>query len=387
MRRAETNSRLTRRQFAFAGALAGAAAAIGCRAVKGGNWDFLSDEHARTLAALCDQMIPADDFPSASEAGVAHLHRPPTRTPLPPPSRRLSRRARKGRGNQPQAIRPLSCRSRPGATTRGRHCAREGESQLLRTRAPAHHGGLLWLAPPWRQSRRRQLAHAGARRTSASRPRAIRPAQGRANHEARQRRRCRRRRSRRHRRQGTRDCRPERRPCSSAANGTPPPTAAKTICATSAPPCSATPSAPKTKAIRVSGSTQRARLTPCCQARAAYQNNAACVGGGTLSYGAQAWRYLPQDFSMRSTYGAPAGSSLEDWPISYDDLEPFYEKAEYEIGVSGDYSGTSVPRSAPHAAAHAAASSQSRIRHPRACRQTPRPSSVPPAHAAQQRAL
>ena len=71
-----------------------------------------------------------------------------------------------------------------------------------------------------------------------------------------------------------------------------------------------------------------------------YQNNAACVGGGTLSYGAQAWRYLPQDFRMRSTYGAPQGSSLEDWPISYDDLEPFYEKAEYEIGVSGDYSGT-----------------------------------------------
>ncbi len=71
-----------------------------------------------------------------------------------------------------------------------------------------------------------------------------------------------------------------------------------------------------------------------------YNNNAACVGGGTLSYGAQAWRYMPQDFRMRSTYGAPEGSSLEDWPISYDELEPFYEKAEYEIGVSGDYSGT-----------------------------------------------
>ena len=71
-----------------------------------------------------------------------------------------------------------------------------------------------------------------------------------------------------------------------------------------------------------------------------YQNDAACVGGGTLSYGAQAWRYMPQDFRMRSTYGAPAGSSLEDWPISYDDLEPFYEKSEYEIGISGDYSGT-----------------------------------------------
>jgi len=71
-----------------------------------------------------------------------------------------------------------------------------------------------------------------------------------------------------------------------------------------------------------------------------YQNNAACVGGGTLSYGAMAWRFLPQDFRMRSIYGAPAGSSLEDWPISYDDLEPYYEKAEYEIGISGDDSGT-----------------------------------------------
>jgi choline dehydrogenase-like flavoprotein len=80
-----------------------------------------------------------------------------------------------------------------------------------------------------------------------------------------------------------------------------------------------------------------------------YQNDAACVGGGTLSYGAQAWRYMPQDFRLRSIYGAPAGSSLDDWPISYDDLEPFYEKAEYEIGVSGDYSATPFhgPRKRP----------------------------------------
>jgi choline dehydrogenase-like flavoprotein len=70
-----------------------------------------------------------------------------------------------------------------------------------------------------------------------------------------------------------------------------------------------------------------------------YNNNAACVGGGTLSYGAMAWRYMAQDFRMKSLYGAPAGSTLEDWPIAYDDLEPFYEKAEWEIGVSGDQSG------------------------------------------------
>lgn len=67
-----------------------------------------------------------------------------------------------------------------------------------------------------------------------------------------------------------------------------------------------------------------------------YHNNAACVGGGTLSYGAMAWRFMPQDFRMKSTYGAPEGSTLEDWPVSYDDLEPYYEKAEWEIGVSGD---------------------------------------------------
>ena len=38
---------------------------------------------------------------------------------------------------------------------------------------------------------------------------------------------------------------------------------------------------------------------------------------------------------MLSTYGIVAGSTLEDWPIAYDDMEPYYERAEYEIGVSG----------------------------------------------------
>jgi choline dehydrogenase-like flavoprotein len=68
----------------------------------------------------------------------------------------------------------------------------------------------------------------------------------------------------------------------------------------------------------------------------AYCNNAACVGSGTVSYGAMAWRFMQKDFMMRSTYGAPEGSTLEDWPIGYEDLEPYYEKAEWEIGVAGD---------------------------------------------------
>ena len=63
---------LTRRQFVAAGALGGAVIAIGCSPGKQGNWEFLSDDQARTLAAICDQMIPADDFPSASQAGVLH---------------------------------------------------------------------------------------------------------------------------------------------------------------------------------------------------------------------------------------------------------------------------------------------------------------------------
>lgn len=68
----------------------------------------------------------------------------------------------------------------------------------------------------------------------------------------------------------------------------------------------------------------------------AYNNNAACVGGGTLSYGAMAWRFMAEDFRMKSIYGSLAGSTLEDWPITYEDLEPHYEKAEWEIGVAGD---------------------------------------------------
>jgi choline dehydrogenase-like flavoprotein len=67
-----------------------------------------------------------------------------------------------------------------------------------------------------------------------------------------------------------------------------------------------------------------------------YGHNAACVGSGTVSYGAMAWRFMPEDFKLKSTYGMVEGSSLDDWPISYEDLEPYYEKAEWEIGVSGD---------------------------------------------------
>lgn len=67
-----------------------------------------------------------------------------------------------------------------------------------------------------------------------------------------------------------------------------------------------------------------------------YHNNAMTVGGGTRVYGAQAWRFHPDDFRMATRYGIPDGSSLSDWPLTYDDLEPYYDRAEWEVGVSGD---------------------------------------------------
>lgn len=69
-----------------------------------------------------------------------------------------------------------------------------------------------------------------------------------------------------------------------------------------------------------------------------FGNNAACVGSGTVSYGAMAWRFMVEDFKLKTIYGHVEGSTLEDWPITYDELEPCYEKAEWEMGVAGDES-------------------------------------------------
>jgi gluconate 2-dehydrogenase gamma chain len=61
---------LTRRQFIAAGAVGGVIAAVGCKAGRQGSWEFLSNDQALTLTAICDQIVPADSFPSASQAGV-----------------------------------------------------------------------------------------------------------------------------------------------------------------------------------------------------------------------------------------------------------------------------------------------------------------------------
>ncbi len=75
----------------------------------------------------------------------------------------------------------------------------------------------------------------------------------------------------------------------------------------------------------------------------AYGHNAAAVGSGTLVYGAQAWRFHPWDFKMASVYGVPEGSSLADWPLTYEDLAPWYERVEREVGVAGSPPAPEMP--------------------------------------------
>ncbi|MDE1167821.1 MAG: GMC family oxidoreductase [Pseudomonas sp.] len=65
------------------------------------------------------------------------------------------------------------------------------------------------------------------------------------------------------------------------------------------------------------------------------------VGGTSWHWAAQAWRMVPNDFVLLSKYGVG-----RDWPISYNDLEPFYCEAEIKMGVSGPVNNGS-PRSQP----------------------------------------
>lgn len=74
------------------------------------------------------------------------------------------------------------------------------------------------------------------------------------------------------------------------------------------------------------------------------------VGGGSVHYNANYWRFMPFDFRERSLWGEIPGTGFADWPITYDELEPYYTKAEYEIGVSG-LAGAhpfEAPRSKPY---------------------------------------
>jgi choline dehydrogenase-like flavoprotein len=59
------------------------------------------------------------------------------------------------------------------------------------------------------------------------------------------------------------------------------------------------------------------------------------VGGGTVHMAGYFHRLHPIDFKLRGALGDVPGSTLVDWPITYDELEPFYTRVEQEVGVSG----------------------------------------------------
>jgi choline dehydrogenase-like flavoprotein len=74
------------------------------------------------------------------------------------------------------------------------------------------------------------------------------------------------------------------------------------------------------------------------------------VGGGSVHFTGNYWRFHESDFNERSLYGTIPGTSFDDWPIRYADLEPYYTKAEEELGISG-LSGANpfeAPRSKPY---------------------------------------
>jgi choline dehydrogenase-like flavoprotein len=60
------------------------------------------------------------------------------------------------------------------------------------------------------------------------------------------------------------------------------------------------------------------------------------VGGGTIHWDAKCPRFWKQDFKGLSLYGPVPGANVADWPISYEDLAPFYDAVEYKLGVQGD---------------------------------------------------
>jgi gluconate 2-dehydrogenase alpha chain len=81
------------------------------------------------------------------------------------------------------------------------------------------------------------------------------------------------------------------------------------------------------------------------------------TGGSGIHWGALLWRFLPSDFRLKShlieRYGKnaiPDDMTIEDWPVSYEELEPYYDQYDKLCGASGkagNLNGTIVPGGNP----------------------------------------
>jgi choline dehydrogenase-like flavoprotein len=72
------------------------------------------------------------------------------------------------------------------------------------------------------------------------------------------------------------------------------------------------------------------------------------VGGTSVHFSGNYWRFKPIDFREVSSKGALAGTTLADWPISYEELEPYYTRVDWEVGVAGAPGPFDPPRSRPY---------------------------------------
>ncbi|HEX4530322.1 MAG TPA: GMC family oxidoreductase [Acidimicrobiia bacterium] len=68
-------------------------------------------------------------------------------------------------------------------------------------------------------------------------------------------------------------------------------------------------------------------------------NMPSTVGGAGFHADGKLPRYREVDFRLASELGPVAGAEVADWPLDYDELEPFYAEAERAIGVAGDHTG------------------------------------------------
>ncbi len=69
------------------------------------------------------------------------------------------------------------------------------------------------------------------------------------------------------------------------------------------------------------------------------------VGGGGTHADGKVPRFREEDFGLFSTYGPQEGAAVDDWPLDYDELEPYYAEVERAIGVAGR--GRAPTRSPP----------------------------------------
>lgn len=67
------------------------------------------------------------------------------------------------------------------------------------------------------------------------------------------------------------------------------------------------------------------------------------VGGTTVHWAGCAPRFQPHEFKARTTYGDIEGANLLDWPLDYDELAPYYDRAEDRMGVSGTHGTPELP--------------------------------------------